>query len=481
MGQQKSLAKNSIYNMLYSAINIAFPLFTGIYVARVLLPENVGEVAAAQNLAQYFVILAFLGIPAYGMREISKCRNDAKELSKVYSELFAINLCSTILFLLVYIAIIIGVPQYSENLKLYLITGIIIALNALRIDWLYEGLEEFRYISIRNIAFKLVSFALLVAFVKGPSDYYWYAGITVIGTAGNYVLNIFHSHSFVKLSVNNLNLKRHMRPILYLTAVNLAIELYSLVDVTMLNAFCDKANVAYYSYGSRVYKMLLQIINSFTVVVVPRMTLYYRENKKDEFYKLISNTLALIALLALPMIAGLLFTAKDIMVLLYTDAYINSGLVIQILCPLLLISPIGYLLGSRVLLVTANESKMLICVAVGAVVNIIGNYFLIQTHNEYGAAAASVISEIVVMCIYVCMGAKYIKIIGISKEMLKIAIATLIMTVSLLFCRGISGEAVRVCIEVIVGATTYCIALCIMKERIALRIVQKVLHRKDFP
>ena len=55
-----SLAKNSIWFLINNVLNIAFPFATGIYVARVLLPETIGTVASAQNIVQYFVILAFL-------------------------------------------------------------------------------------------------------------------------------------------------------------------------------------------------------------------------------------------------------------------------------------------------------------------------------------------------------------------------------------------------------------------------------------
>ena len=101
--KKKSLSRGGVYYLIYNVINMAFPFITGMYVARKLLPANIGSVAAAQNLAQYFVILAFLGIPTYGMREISKARNNKDELSKLHSELFVINFISTFAFLTIYL------------------------------------------------------------------------------------------------------------------------------------------------------------------------------------------------------------------------------------------------------------------------------------------------------------------------------------------------------------------------------------------
>ena len=100
--QAKSLTSGGIYYLIYNVLNMAFPLITGIYVARVLLPADIGLVSAAQNLAQYFIIFSFLGIPTYGLREISKTRNDERERSKVFSELFIINSIIAVIKLIIF-------------------------------------------------------------------------------------------------------------------------------------------------------------------------------------------------------------------------------------------------------------------------------------------------------------------------------------------------------------------------------------------
>ena len=98
MSKEKSLKKNSVFYLIYNILNIVFPFVTGIYVTRILLPEQIGLVESARNIVTYFVIFSFLGIPTYGLREISKYRNDKKELNKVYTELMIINFISTLFF-----------------------------------------------------------------------------------------------------------------------------------------------------------------------------------------------------------------------------------------------------------------------------------------------------------------------------------------------------------------------------------------------
>ena len=482
--KEKSLTKNSLYYLFYQIFNIVFPLASGIYVARILLPDAVGQVAYAQNIANYFVVLAFMGIPTYGLREMAKARNDKEEASKLYSELFFINLISTIFFLVVYVGLILIVPSFREQIYLYLVTGISIAINALNIDWLYEGLEEYRLISIRNLIFKAVSFLCLVLFVRGPDDYLIYASITVIGTSGNYIFNVIFSHRLVHLHIHGLNLKRHLKSILILSAVNISIEISTMVDTTMLGAMIsDKAVVAYYSYGSKIKGILLNIINTFTIVLVPRISYYFSQKKYGEYNSLLTKTLKIILLLSVSMIIGIWFTADYLVPAVYGEEFTRSTMVLKILSLNLLISPVGYLLGSRVMLVSDHEKWMPLCVGAGAVVNAGLNALFIPYYQEIGASITSVISELVTTVVYIALSHKYFHIQSIKRTLINIGVAGAIIVGYLLGCSFIPLRGwIVVIIQIFGTILLYFGILLIMKDDIVSgyfnKFKEKLRHRK---
>ena len=476
--KEKSLSIGGVYYLTYNVLNLAFPLVTGIYVARTLLSTNIGEVGAAINLATYFTILAFLGIPTYGLREIAKVKGYKEQRSKIFSELFTINLVSTVVSCVLYFFVILTIPKYNNNFKLYAIAGTAIVLNVFNISWMYEGMEEFRFMSIRNIVFKAFSFLLLVVFVREQCHYMRYAAITVLGTAGNYIVNMLYSPRFVRLSFQNLNLGRHMKSIIYLVTVNLAIELYSLVDITMMNFMSRPESIAYYKYGSAIEKMLLQIVNTFTMVLVPRISFYYKEKKLNEFNHLVSKGMKLIILTAVPMIIGIQFVSDFLITELYGAEYATSATILRMFSVLLLISPTGYLLGSRILLVTNHERKMIICVGIGAVINLIGNALLIPKLNEYGATIASVISEIVVMVVYVYFGKQYFKLNGLLQTCLKVFVAAILMFLFLLGSSLLHIDGwILLGIKVAGAALIYSSSLVLTREEIVCQYTEKVRHR----
>lgn len=463
----KSVTKNSIFYIIYSTLNVLFPLITGIYVAHVLLESYIGEVEAARNIAQYFVLLSCLGIPTYALREISKVRNNQKELNKVFTELTIINTISTGVFLTIYLGVIFAVPVYRVDTPLYLISGISIALNLLNISWIYEGLEEFSFICWRNLIFKIICFVLLIVFVRDNSDYYMYAAITVIGVGGNYLLNVFRVRKLAQFSFKDISIKRHLKSIFYLVVVNLAIEIYTLVDVTMLKFLATPESITYYSYGSKIYKIVIQLLNSFTMVIVPRIAYLYKNKEYVKFNNLLEKTLMVLILFAIPSIVGIYFTSDFLMTRIFGFNYIKSAQVLKILSLIFVISPIGYLLGSRVMLATGNEKKMIIPVASGAVVNIILNYFLILHFKEIGAAIASVTSEFVVAFIYIMLSRKYLKFKIDFLDLLKLFVASLSMTLILLFILKTNDVSMAMLTikQILFGALAYFTALYLLKEK----------------
>ena len=119
---RKSIAVNSFYNMIYRGLNVIFPLVTVTYVSRVILASGVGRVSYAQNIAQYFITLSALGIPNYGVREISRA-TDLEERSKTFSELFFINGISTLFFSISYYLLIFSCSGFRNDHLLYMVVG----------------------------------------------------------------------------------------------------------------------------------------------------------------------------------------------------------------------------------------------------------------------------------------------------------------------------------------------------------------------
>ena len=209
----KSIAKNAVFNMGHNAVLVVFPLVTSAYVARTLGATGVGVVSSAQNLITYFTMIATLGIPSYGVRAIAQAKINKEECNKVFSELFIINFISTIFSLACYAMLILVLDKTLFSNSLHVIFASLIIMNIFNIEWLYQGFEEYKYITIRSISVKIISLILMFLFIKTEQDVNYYAIIICFGSVGNYLLNLSQLKKYVSITLKGLDLKRHFKAI----------------------------------------------------------------------------------------------------------------------------------------------------------------------------------------------------------------------------------------------------------------------------
>ena len=175
----RSLAKNSLFNIIYKCSSVIFPLLMAAYVSRILSPDGVGRVASAQNIATYFTLLAALGLPTYGAKIIAATGNN-KNLDKAFSELFIINALSTTFCWIAYYTVVFMIPYFHEQRILYCVTGLLIIFNYINIDWFYQGREEYRYIMERCLVVRVFSLIFVFLFVRTAEDYVIYAMVLTL-------------------------------------------------------------------------------------------------------------------------------------------------------------------------------------------------------------------------------------------------------------------------------------------------------------
>lgn len=388
-----TLAKNAVFNVMYRVLNVIFPLISASYISRVLEPEGLGKVAYAQNIVSYFVMVAALGIPSYGTREIARCKDRQTEVNKLFSELVTINVLSTVVCLAIYYVVIFAF--FRDVVLLYAVFGLELMFNGINIDWFYQGREDYVYITWRSILVKTLSLIALFVFVKGPQDFAIYALIICMGTGCNYIFNVIHVRKYVKLTICGLNLKKHIYPVWVLLLSSAMASLYNKVDMTMLGWLSTDASVGFYSNAHKVVNIILTMVTAITAVFLPRLSYIYR-NEQENYQQYLSLGLKVVLFLAVPSCLGLLTVADRLVIVLFGDLYVPMVSTVRILAILIIIKGVGDLLCYQAIISSGNEGKLVASRVVAGIVNIILNSILISQYAQNGAALASVISEVIV-------------------------------------------------------------------------------------
>lgn len=474
MSDLKSLAKNSIYNVTYKLLNVLFPLVTATYIAHVLLAGGVGRIAYAQNIVSYFTTIAALGIPNYGTREIAKVRENRPIKNELFSELFLINFVCTALCTIAYYVMILTVGVFQQNLKLYIIVGLAIIFNFINVDWFYQGVEEYGYIAKRSFVVKLISLACIFLFVRDTSDTIAYATIYCLGIGGNNLFNILNLKKHkVKLSFKDCSVTRHLKPIFILLASVIAVELYTMVDTTMIGIICADENVGYYTNAMKLVKILIGVITAIGGVLLPRLSYYHAQGLNKECSKIVCKVFYIMMYLFVPCEIGILLVARPLMLLLFGTSFESGIITLRIVS--LLICTLGFsnLFGTQVLLTFGAEKKLLGCTIGGAIVNIILNVILIPLYAQNGAAVASVVSETIVTILAMLCASKYVRIKLDKRFLISIIVSSIGLVLAVCFIQTLMiGNIYKLVVSIFIGGSVYLILGVITKNPILSELIE---------
>lgn len=474
MHQTKSLKFNAILNVIRTICNIIFPLITFPYASKILLPEGTGSVNFANSIVSYFAIISTLGIETYAIREASKLRDDKTQLSKFTKEILTINLCSTLIaYTLLFIALVFLSKLQSYRLLIYICSTTLL-LNTLGINWLYFALEEFRYTTIRAILFSVISIILLFIFVKTKEDYIKYASISVISSAGSNLLNLFHSRHYINLFVKvKLELKKHLKPIFILFITSIAINIFTVLDTSMLGFLTNSIEVGYYSAAAKIVRMIRDLFPAVFTVLFARLSYYSGKNDNKNIVNLSEKTFNFIFLLAPPMTIGLIILMPQIVYLLCGEAFFPAINTARIMTPLLIISSYSGFLGGQIMIAMQKEKTYMWCMISAAIVDIILNLIFINKSGAFGAAFATLLTEIYIFILYTILLRTFLKQIHIKKAILQYFISAIAMGVIVYFeSKIISSALYKLIIIPISGIIIYAICLYLLKNQFFCFILQ---------
>lgn len=474
----KSLAKNSIYNIIYRLLNVLFPLITATYVSRILLPEGVGIIASANNIAIYFALVAALGLPTYGVKKIAEAK-DRENVSKIFSELFLINCFSTLICTILYYCMIFSTEYFCGKRLLYVIVGLQIFFNIINVDWFYQGKEEFKYIMIRSMVVKIMSLTAVFIFVKSSDDYIFYALIQIVAKVANYIFNIINLRKYVDFRFKNLDIQCHMKPIFTLLAASIAIEVYTIADTTMLTMMCGEAAVGYYENARKSIDVVRAIVTAMSAVFLPRLSYYYASGEIIEFKKLIIKGFKILAFLSVPAMMGLYLLSGNLVTILFGESFYGSIVTVKILSISIVTVAFSNFIGYQILVTVGKEKVMFISTLVGALVNVIANVLMIRLFQHNGAALSSVMTEFLVTIIQVISVKKVISIKGESKFIRDAIISTALMSIVVCSIKFIFASIIwELILSSVIGFAIYMVVNIVLGNEMARMVVCR-LNKKE--
>lgn len=475
--ERNSLFKNYIFNFMKTFAGIVFPLITFTYSARILGVDGIGKVNFSKSFISYFSMFAMLGMQYYGTREVAKLREDRDKLSKYVQEMLIINGTTTVLAYVFLLLSIMLVPRLKDYSQLLWISSCAILLQGMGMEWLYQGLEEYRYIAVRSMLFQFVSLVLMFIFVRDSGDAAAYAAVLAIASSGSYVLNFLNVRKYVSFrKYGHYEIKKHLKPLLWLFALILSMELYTVLDSTVLGFIHGDAAVGRYTAAVKVNKITNTLIYAIGVVLIPRLSYYIKKGEYGQVRILVDKAYNYVFMLSVPAAMGLFMLSNEIILLFSGQAFFDAASTMRLLTPIVLMIPFSVTTNQQTLIPMGEEKLMLIATSVGAVINFALNLCLIPRFAEQGAAIATVFAETVVAAISFRNASRFFEMRKFFSKYYQYWLASVpIPLVAIIFRQLAIHYVMRMIITIIFSSTCYFGILLFIKNEYFLAVVKKVI------
>lgn len=392
------MKKNFLYNFLLTSSNLLFPLLTFPYLSRILGADGLGICNFILSYGQNYTIIAALGIPVYGIREIAKVGNDKEKRSKLFFELLSIHIFFTFFLLVIYFATIFLYADLKEYKDLAILGSSLILFNVFSIEWLFAGINNFKYITVRSLIIRCLSIIAIFLMVKNRDDYYIYFVITVITVFITVSMDIYYARKFIsrKITLTIKGILSHMKPVALLGIYMVLTSIYSVLPTTLLGFLATKSSVGYYFGANRIIRMVISIFTALTTVLIPRLNMAVEEKKSEEYLTLINKSLNIAISFGMPLAAFIFLLAKPLVMLLAGKDFINSIFVIQIMAPIILIVALAQVFVLLILSANRKDKQMVMLSVIGMIVSLSVNVIFIPRHAERATGFSQLFSELIV-------------------------------------------------------------------------------------
>lgn len=481
MAKEKSLKKNVIYNVFYQVLVLVFPLLTSPYIARTLGATQIGQYSYVNTIVNYFVLFIMLGLNNYGNRSIAQVRDDKEKLDKTFSEIYTLQIATTIIVAAVYVLFIASVKEYKI---LYIIQLLHIISAGLDINWACYGTENFKISLERNVVVRIITLSLIFFLVKknGLITY------TII-MCSVYVISAVLLWPFMLkiVSYHRPSVKgviQHVRSNLVLFVPVIAVSLYKYMDKIMLGILCDKSEVGYYSYADQITSIPESFVLAIGTVLMPRMSNILAKGNCKENEKLLNTSFEISMLAACAFAFGLAGVGYNFSLLFYGSAFSKCGIFIQMLSPVIMIVTWSSTFRTQYIIPRGKDYMYIVTVSVGALVNLVVNFILIPKYQGAGAIISTLLAEVVVCLVQYAFLRNDLNYFNYVKSSIPFLIIGEIMLLAVTQIQGtMKSMFMELIVQVGIGAMLYIILSfiyywLIKKDMTIVNLFLNILHIK---
>jgi O-antigen/teichoic acid export membrane protein len=302
-----------------------------LYLPRYLGDARFGMVTFATALLPLLLVVTNLGVGTYLVKRIAVQPADWSDL---FWNAIALRLGGTVAVLLLMLPIV-RVLFEGDLQGLLLLTGVTLAVMSIvkTQEFAIQGLEKMRWLAFAEIANKAIVAALGIALLVSGYGVVTFGAVVLLGSIVQLGVNM---PPLLSLGLGRPTLQMPVVKALFVGGLpfffaGAITNLYTLMDVAMLQALVAQEVVGWYGAAMQLYATLNFFPLILSTAMLPLMSRLFAE-RSDQFVPVASRATGFTLMLSLPIGVGLATSSQAVIGLLgYPAAFDNSVPVLIIL------------------------------------------------------------------------------------------------------------------------------------------------------
>jgi len=393
------ITTNYLLNLFNNILNVLFPLIIFPYIIRIFGPEIYGSLSFAKTVVGYFMLFLTAGISTFGMREISKYKEDKSEASNIFLKLEIIKVIILIIISIIYFILINYIKIFRTNYLIYLILYFQLLLSIFNFNWAFKGLNKYRYLIFPEIIKKVIILIFTFMLVNGKSDIYIYLIINILGLFFSSILKLNYINRFIDLRKKYIKgsfsfIKDHYSTIIWFFLSMVATQLYVNIDIVMLGFLNTNKEVGYYSAVVKIIRAVILLATSLGPIILGKVSYEYNNSSIKKVENVWKKAFGSTIMILLPITFGGYFLSKDIVHIILGKDFIPAINSFRVLILLPLITSFTYFFTAYVFIPLDMEKIFSIITIFTSLINIILNFIFIPFYGSLAASVTTIISEL---------------------------------------------------------------------------------------
>lgn len=477
----KSIALNTIYNIILKVFQLVVPILIGPYLARILDIHLYGVYNTALSQIDFFMIFAAFGIQVYGLREISKVRDNKEKRDTLFTNLFVISIITNILSIVAYLLFVTFFVN-SDSIIVYYILVIKIFANIFMVEWVNEATENYGFITIKTIIVRVIYVVGLFVFVRDADDIISYSLLVVLSSFVNNILSYIYIKREFKFEFAKLQLGRHIKPLLSVLVISNINLFYTQLDKLLLGFTVNEVSVSFYYLPQNIMTIITTVLTAMVMVSISRLSYYNGNSMENEYNDLLFKMYRSYMLVVFPACIGVACLSKEIMYLYGGVKYVGAYIILAIFAIRTIGNAIYTVYANQILYIKGKEKFLLKALALGAVLNVIFNMLLIKlgVFMPETAVLTTFIAEIIMITVINIYIRKVVKINIrlLNNYNIKYLISSLLFIPITIFVKSFKFSYIlNVVIIVPICAGVYFLILYFSKDKMLFELMKNIMNK----